>query len=192
MKEKIKEHLVVVSFLYGIIIILLMGITYFKMDTHVEFQEDEDFVVTLNNYKKEIMLLDDTNCKSTLNKLVNYIEQNNLSGSVNLKDYYNKVFYNNESILNFYREIKNTCPMITEDVAKEHNLPIMFITASIQNDEIFGKYLYQYEINMKDLYFRNISEPALTSIENKIKNEMELKLIKDVLKIVKDLDIEEE
>ena len=82
--------------------------------------------------------------------------------------------------------------MITEDVAKEHNLPIMFITASIQNDEIFGKYLYQYEINMKDLYFRNISEPALTSIENKIKNEMELKLIKDVLEIVKDLDIEEE
>lgn len=192
MKEKIKEHLVVISILYGIIIILLMGITYLKMDTHVEFQEDADFVVTLNNYKKEIMLLEDTNCKSTLNKLVDYIEQNNLSGKVNLKDYYNKVFYNNESILNFYVEIKNACPIITEEVAKEHNLPIMFITASIQNDEIFGKYFYQYEINMKDLYFRNISEPALTSIENKVKKEMELKLIKDVLKIVKDLDIEEE
>lgn len=192
MKEKIKEHLVVISILYGIIIILLMGITYFKMDTHVEFQEDTDFTLTLNNYKKEIMLLENSNCKNALNNLVNYIEQNNLSGKVNLKDYYNKVFYNNESILSFYGEIKNACPMITEDVAKEHNLPIMFITASIQNDEIFGKYLYQYEINMKDLYFRNISEPALTSIENKIKNEMELKLIKDVLKIVKDLDIEEE
>ena len=73
MKEKIKEHLVVISILYGIIIILLMGITYFKMDTYVEFQEDEDFVEILNNYKKEIMLLEDTNCKSTLNKLVNYI-----------------------------------------------------------------------------------------------------------------------
>ena len=192
MKEIIKEHLVVISILYGIVIILLMGITYFKMDKHVEFQEDTDFIVTLNNYKKEIMLLEDTNCKSTLNKLVNYIEQNNLSGKVNLKDYYNKVFYNNESILSFYGEIKDNCSMITEDVAKEHNLPIMFITASIQNDEIFGKYMYQYEINTKDLYFRNISEPALTSIENKIKNEMELKLIKDVLEIVKDLDIEEE
>ena len=187
MKEIIKEHLVVISILYGIVIILLMGITYFKMDKHVEFQEDTDFIVTLNNYKKEIMLLEDTNCKSTLNKLVNYIEQNNLSGKVNLKDYYNKVFYNNESILSFYGEIKDNCSMITEDVAKEHNLPIMFITASIQNDE-----MYQYEINTKDLYFRNISEPALTSIENKIKNEMELKLIKDVLEIVKDLDIEEE
>lgn len=185
MKEKIKEHLFIISIIYGITIIILMLITYSKMTTYIEINNNKNFTSKIDKYKQEISLLENNQCKNEITNLINFIEKTNYNKIINLKDHYNKIFYNNESILEYYSKIKNACS-ITDKKAKEYNLPTMFITASIQNDELIQRYLYQYEINIKDIYFRNISEPNLNNIENNIKKENELIIIKNILQIIKE------
>ena len=65
----------------------------------------------------------------------------------------------------------------------------MFITAVIQDEAILHRYLYQYELGFKDLYFRMIAEPNLNNTEYLIKKRTELRIISNVIEMVKERGI---
>lgn len=182
LKEKIKEHLLVISIIYGIIIILLMLFTYLKMDTNISLN-NTDISKEINKYKKQINLIENNKCKTELLNYTNYINENNFKNKTNIRSYYRKTFLSGESILTYYSKIKNSCK-ITNEKAKEYNLSTMFITATIQTDEIIQTYMYQHEIRLDDFYFRDIAEPSIIQVENQIKKENELNIIKNILKII--------
>ena len=185
MKEKIKEYLLAVTLIYGIVIVLLMIMTYTNMEEYLEFEKDNNFYEELNNYKNEVSKIENQSCKQEINNLINYIEKHNLSGKVNLKEYYNNTFHDNNYLPGYHWKINEACS-IKKRVADSEGLSMMYLTASIQNDEILQPYMYQYEIHLKDNTFRQMAEPSFLKYQQSIQNDRELNILKTTLKIVND------
>ena len=51
------------------------------------------------------------------------------------------------------------------------------IDAILKNDELFQKYIYQYELNFKDYYTRLDTEPSMESVEYNINRKSQLEII---------------
>ena len=185
MKEKIKEYLLVVSIVYGFVIVLFMTVTYFNMETYIEFEKNNDFYTKVDSYKKEVNLISNQVCKTELNNYLGFIEKHNLEGKVVLKDYFNTAIIGEEGILDYYGKIKKACSLSDESV-KENGLPSMFLAATLENDEILQKYMYQSELHLKDYNLRLIAMPSLLRHENDIKTGNELNIIRTVLEMIND------
>ena len=181
MKERIKEHLLVISIIYGIIIIALMAMTYVKMDGYIEVTTSDSFYTDLNKYRAEVANVKNESCRTEISNLIDFVNARALNGKIVLKDYY-RIALTGEGILSKYDGIKTSCS-ISKEIAEEKGLNYMFLTASLQNDEIFQKYLYQHELRLVDNYYRMITEPSMITPENNIKTGMELSIIKTLLEI---------
>lgn len=68
---------------------------------------------------------------------------------------------------------------------EKYNLPLKVMTASIQQDELFHRYYFQYEINIKDIFTRQIVEADLTNVEYTIRKGLELEVISNLIEINK-------
>jgi len=185
MKEKLKNSLIMFSIFYITIITILMFITYVNAEDTIHFEVVDNFNETLNNYKEEASSITNIDCQKYVNNLIDYVEKTNYSGDVNIKDMFNNV-YSEEILLSYYLKGKEACLQFTDENAKEYELPSMFITASIQNDEILQKYTTQYELIIKDNLVRLITEPQLVNTENNIKQNTELNIIKNIIEMVKE------
>ena len=183
--ENIKKYILFTSILYGIIIMLAMTITYFRMDTKVELNVNEkELNELLDSYSRQAENINDEMCKSTVDDLIEFVRSNNKSEVRNLSDYYYEILDTGENILNYYTRVSNSCPNITTDVLKKYDLQLLYLTASIQNDEILQKYMYQYELSIKNKSVRNISEASLIAVENNIRTKSELAIIKNTIQAV--------
>lgn len=183
MKEKIKEYLLVVSIVYGFVMVLFMTVTYFNMETYIEFEKNNDFYAKVDSYKKKVNLISNQVCKNELNNYLSFIEKHNLEGKVILKDYFNTAIIGEDGILDYYGKIKKACS-ISDKTAKEKDLSSMFLAAALENDEILQKYMYQTELHLKDYNLRLIAMPSLLKLENEIKTGNELSIIRTVLEII--------
>ena len=172
MKEKIKNIILITSITYSIIIIVAMFFTPLNMTTTIELYDNENNINELKEYKKQLATMDKNECTKVISDLITYYEATSYKGKINLKDKYNYEF--NNIYLNYYEPIKNNCNIPKED---EDKLPIKFITASIQNDELFQKYIYQYELNFKDYYTRLDTEASMESVEYNINRKSQLEII---------------
>ena len=166
MKEKIKEYLLVISIFYGIVIIALMTMTYTKMENYIEVKAPDNFYTDLSKYKTEVTKVKNESCKQEIGNLINFIESHTLNGKVNLKDYYAQLL-NGEAIAEYYSNTKTACS-ISDVTATDKGLEHMFLAATMQNDEIYQKYLYQHELSIKDVNYRMIAEPSMINNENNL------------------------
>ena len=80
--------------------------------------------------------------KDALNYVIDYYNDTSYNGSVKLNQLYSE--NKNTGFLSFYVDVKDACN-ITDEKAKELELPTTFVTAAIQHDELFQAYMYQYE-----------------------------------------------
>ena len=85
------------------------------------------------------------------------------------------------SLLEYYSKVKDSCN-ISNDEADDNRLATKFLTASIQFDEIYQSYYYQYELGLKDYLIRDISEPSLNMVEYKINRSLILEIIDFLIK----------
>ena len=88
------------------------------------------------------------------------------------------------SLLSYFLKIRENCNLDSNQ-EKKYNLPIKFITSSIQRDELYQRYYFQYELNINDIT-RLIIEPQLSGVEYQINRAMELEIISDLIKIAKE------
>jgi len=184
MKKKIKNIILYFSVFYMIIIVVLMIESYIGMNTDIiNLSVSDKNIEEINEYKNKISSLDNFACKKYLNSLVNRFEKDINREKMNLKDYYKEIT-GEDSILNYYTKDRENCEILTNDVMIKANMPIMFITASIQNDELVEDYFFQYELGFKDYKTRDLRKLSLVGVRYNIKINNELRIIEELLKIV--------
>lgn len=180
MKEKIKNVLFSISLFYSVVIVVFMCITLNNMKASIELNDSEENRNTIINYKEQLLTLEKNDCTKVIGKIIEHYEETSYTGNVNLREMYE---YDNEnSILSYYGEAKEKCAISKEDEEK-YNFPIKFMTVSIQRDEIYQPYYFQYELSIEDRPMRLIAESAISNIEYKINRDMELEIISSLIEL---------
>ncbi len=180
MKEKIKSILFIISIFYSVTIIVLMIFVTNNMVTTVELSDSKENINKLKEYKLQVNSLEDDKCTKIINKIIKHYEETSYDGKVSIKEMYEYDFDNN--LLNYYVDVKKDCN-ISEVEEKKYNLPSKFVAASIQRDEIYQRYYFQYELNFVDFYMRNIGQAFLSGVEYSINRSNILEIISNLIEI---------
>ena len=176
MKEKIKKIIFNISIFYVVIVLVLMLISYFNATTSIELVNNEENIKELNKLKKELTSLENNSCTKEISKMIEYSENTSYNGKVNLK----KVYENLDSKID-YEKLFKVC-----DVTKEEkdNLSNLFITNMVLEEELYShKYMFQYELGIKDFYSRMINESDIKSTEYNIVKKNEINIISNLIEI---------
>lgn len=179
MKNKVKSILFSFGTFYMIIVVILMLFTYCNMKTNLELSSNDEYKNELKQYKEMINNLENSKCKNYMNTLVAKVEKDISVGEISLKDYYDNMI-RNDSLLAYYAKASEECESITTEKMQEMNMPTKFLTPGIIGDEILNNYIYQYELSVLDKKTRDINETNLIPVENNIKANIELEIIKDL------------
>ncbi len=188
MKNKVKSIIFSFSAFYMIIIVVLMLFTYCNMKTNIELSSSDEYKNELKQYKEMINNIENSKCKNYMNTLVAKVEKDISVGEISLKDYYDNMI-RNDSLLAYYAKVSEECESITTEKMQEMNMPMKFLTSSILSDEMFRDYIYQYELSILDKKTRDINAANLIPVENKIKVNNELNIIKE---LIENIDWEKE
>jgi len=180
MKEKVKNGLFIISIVYSVLIIILMLITTSNLVTTVELHDSKENKSKILEYKQQLLILEQNSCTETISKIIKHYEETSYDGKVSLRDMYE--YDINNSLLSYYIKVKENCKL-SEDAEDKYNLPTKFITSSIQRDESYQRYYFQYELKLSDYFTRLIVEPSITSIEYEINRTMELEIISALIEI---------
>lgn len=180
MKKNIKNALFIISMFYSVVIIILMCVTMNNLVTEVELHDPEENKVKLLNYKEQLSNLPQNNCTAVIGELISHYEKTTYDGIVNFRELYK--YEEGKSLLSYYQKVKDGCNM-TNEMDKEYNLSMKFITSSIQWDESYQRYYFQYELKFTDYNTRLIVEPLLTNLEYEINRTMELEIISSLIEI---------
>ncbi len=174
MKENIKRVLFISSMFFSIMIVVLTILTLFNMSGTVNLSDTKDNIDELDGYKKEVLKVKNNKCRNEINNIIKYYEETSYDGDVSVKEMFDYGF--EHSLLEYYSKVKESCN-ISNDEADDNRLATKFLTASIQFDEIYQSYYYQYELGLKDKLIRDISEPSLNMVEYKINRSLILEII---------------
>lgn len=188
MKENIKNILFTISIFYSLVIIILMCVTTSNLVINVELHDSEENRIKLTEYKVELRSLPKNSCTDVIEEIIRHYEDTLYDGKVNLRKMYE--YDTTNSILSYYNKAKDKCNISEED-EKKYNLSTKFITSSIQKDEMYQRYYFQYELRIIDYFNRLIIEPATTGIEYHINRTEELEIIKALIEISSMEDVNE-
>lgn len=179
MKENIKKILFLSSVLFSIVIIFLTVFVFINVSSTVELRDSKENIKELEVYKKEVLKVKNNECRNEINNIIKYYEETSYDGDVSIKEMFDYGF--EHSLLEYYSKVKDSCN-ISNDEADDNRLATKFLTASIQFDEIYQSYYYQYELGLKDYLIRDISEPSLNMVEYKINRSIILEIIDFLIK----------
>ena len=189
MKEKIKNMLLPVSIFYVVMVVILMVFRINNFVTTLELIDSEGNKNKLNEYKEDLSRLDKNDCTNLIGSIIKHYEETSYDGMVKIKDMHD--YDMNNGFLNFYLKLKEVCPF-TEEILNEYNLPVKFVTTSIQRDELYQRYYFQYELSFVDTYMRDIVAASLNNIEYNINRGSELEIIKNLIQIYSEGEINNE
>lgn len=184
-KKNIRTGLLFVSIFYIVSVVGLMIINFCLSKSNVELHDSDDNVKKIKELRQEALALEVNSCTIVINDMITYYEKTSYDGKVNLKEMYDMLNSENISFLEYYLQIKEHCGL-TDAEREKYDYPHLFMTAVIQNEAMLQRYLYQYELGFKDLYFRMIAEPNLNNTEYLIRKRAELKAISNVIEMVKE------
>ena len=180
MKEKLKNILFIVSSFYSMVVVIFMLIVSSNLSDTIELQDLEENKSKLNEYKQQLANLEQNSCTEVINKIIEQYEKTSYDGEVSLREMFEYDFDN--SLLSYYIGVKDNCNLDSNQQEK-YNLPIKFITASIQRDELYEKYYFQYELKLSDYSNRLIIEPLISNVEYQINRGMQLEIISNLIEI---------
>ena len=185
MKKDIRTGLLFVSIFYVVAIVFLMIMNFCLSTSSIELHDSDENVKKIKELRREALALEVNKCSVVINDMITYYEKTSFDGDVNLKEKYDMLNQENVSFLEYYLQIKEHCGL-TDEERDKYDYPHLFMTAAIQNEAMLQRYLYQYELGFKDLYFRMIAEPNLNNTEYLIRKRAELKAISSVIEMVKE------
>ncbi len=182
--KNIKTIILHFGVFYMILIVVLMMISYFDMPTNnIELTVNDDYVKQINDYKNKVSSLEDSSCKDYLNSVINRFEKDIRKENIDVKEYYEEA-HGDDNILSYYPKGIEKCNILTQESMIKEDMPVLFLTASIQHDELIEDYIYQYELGFKDYKTREINETSLFYVRNNIKLKNELKIIDKLINII--------
>lgn len=189
MKENIKKMIVGSFIFYCTTIVILMLFNYNNAVVEILVSDTELNMQTLNNYKKQVQLLEKNECTEVISALIDYYEKFSYDTSVNLKEIYDYDMENGG--LRFFSEAREKCNLSDDDIV-EYDLIQKFMSYVISGEHFYQKYMFQYEISLKDIGTRRIGESALDNIDYSINQKTKLEIIDNLLEIYNERMVEHE
>lgn len=181
MRDKIKSLIFIISMAYSIVIIVLMLYSYSTSINTIEFNDNEDNIKLLNNYKEKLANIEASTCKNSINELINHYEKTSFNGNVNLKEkYLGEVEI---GIIKYAPSIIKECNLSDTD---RSTMALKMLTSSIQFDEVIETLKFQYEIRIPDLNNRSMMETSLNPIRYNINRKNQLDIIEMLIDNLKE------
>jgi len=187
MKEKLsaKNVISVILCSYMIIVVLVMLLNYFTVVKSIELHDTPENIELLESYKKEVDKISNESCRKNVYALINKYEKTSYDGEISLQDYYKGEIQNGGAVLNYFSKIKDACDISEEEIEK-YNLKELFLSSAIQFDQIAEKYVFQYELHIKDYYLREVLSVQLFPAEYLIQRNGMLSIISSIIELERD------
>ncbi|MGM9878503.1 MAG: hypothetical protein ACI31R_00520 [Bacilli bacterium] len=188
MREKIKLMLFGAFIFY---VVLVVGLIIYTGSNHEDsfeiFESDSDLIRAqkLNSYKEKLATMENNTCTTFIKELIDYYEKTDFKGKVTYQDYYNQMVRANDEnsvFFNFFEKAEKSCNL-NEKQKEEYNFSYLVLAGSIQIDEIMKNYYYDYELNLEDKYFRDLSAVYFIKYQNNINRESILIIISNLIEI---------
>lgn len=177
---KNKKYIFIIACVYMIIVTLSALINLNNSVSYVYLKDSKENKASLEKLKNQTKKVNNEKCRNAINQLINKYEDTSYNDKVNLKELYNE----NPTYLLLYMTIKKDCK-ITKKEEKDYNLPSLLLNAQIDDEKLFQNYMFQYELNFKDTYSREMLEIDLIQIQYKLQRETLLHSISHLLEIEK-------
>ena len=187
MKEKVKNILYGGSVIYSITVIVLMMISLLNSVTTLELSDNEERKSQINQYKQEILTMENKECATVINNMIDFYEKTSYAGEVKLKDIYNYFINDVGGYLLFYGEVRDNCNLKEEDM-KDNYLPSKFVNISVGIDKLLNTYNFQYELTIKDYLTHQSMGIETLNVEYGIRKNNELEIISTIIKLSKEGD----
>lgn len=185
MKEKIKLMLLGAFILYAIGTIGLIINNGSNYNDTFYINNNPEFTKKITLYKQKLSKMENNSCNNSISKLITYYEKTNYSGNVKYSTI-NKLIFNNSKnytlLSSNYESIKKACKLNDERIEK-YNFDYLFLSGSIQFDEIIKDNNFAYELSFKDSSFRAIAEPNVANYEYEINRNATLTIISNLIEI---------
>lgn len=179
MKKNIKELLLYGMIGYFSLVIILMIFNMFNMTKEISLNIKADNKTKFTELKERVNQLEESSCKNVLNDMVNTYETTNYYGTVSLNEVYD-YYRNGQSFLQFYTQIKEKCN-ISDAAMEGYGLPNEMINSILYMEDIIPKYMFEYEINLKDNFIREIAESDSMNLKYNASKTSQLKIIEVLL-----------
>ena len=167
------------SISYIIIFSILTINTLGNVKETIDFGPDDNYSNKIQNLKIAINKIEDLNCKDNLNNLLQVYENTNFIGNVNLKNIY-KTLNELDFLTSNYFKVINNCQIEQETLDK---LEPYMLNSSFIYESIINKYLFQYELSLKDKYERIINETKFTNTQFRMNKLQELDIITKIIEV---------
>jgi len=185
MKEKIKNILYGGSVFYTITVIILMLISLLNSVTTLELNDNKERKLQITQYKQEILTMENKECATVINNMIDFYEKTSYTGEVKLKDMYNYFINDVDGYLHFYGEVRDNCNLKEEDM-KDNYLPSKFVNISVGIGKLLNTYDFQYELSIKDYLSHQSMDIETLNLEYGIRKSNELEIISTVIKLSKE------
>ena len=148
----------------------------------LELTDSSENMVKINEFKKEINDLQESSCKTLLNEMIKAYEKTSFDGIVEYKDIYD-IYWNGISFLSFYEDIIQDCN-ISKEKMQSMNMPYYVLNSTSFVDNLVSKKMFDYEIGIKDKFFRESAETNRIGLDYKLSKQSEIIMIENILKTI--------
>lgn len=179
MKEKIKIFIFNSFIFYVIIIIILTIVNMLNFISEIELNNNDENNSKIIVLEDRVNKLENSACKSLLKEMINTYNETSYDGIVKLSEFYN-VYWNGTSILQFYNQIEEKCNINNEEM-KNIDLHRESLNSVLYIENLVGKHMFQYEINLIDNYMHEIGEANTINMQYQLSKASELKIIENIL-----------
>lgn len=160
---------------YIFIILILLGINFINRTNAITFQSYNEYEENIKLIDSRVANLEDNDCTIAIQRLVKKSKDTYFVGKLSLKDMEKQISLNDEYWLSIYGDVKKLCNVDNEDIDD------YVLSASLVYEDIRDAYMFNYELSFTDFENRELSQPMLISIKNKIRKDMEIKTIISIL-----------
>lgn len=167
--------------LITIIIIFIVSIVIipFNRSEMIYIKNIDSYSKKITILKNEILELEDSSCKSSLNDMLIRINETNFKDKVTIEKYYKAYYKDNVSFINLYENILNECNLENNDDIYMDVLIQMIFPNSIKE-----KYLLSHELILKDYSSRSALTKSSSETGTYITKTKELNILKDLIEEV--------
>ena len=138
-----KYVLLGVFIMFIIIFIINIVSSCINSNRTIHIKSYDGYDKTRESLSTKINKVKNTDCKNSLNNMLNRIDDNNISGNIKIKDYY-EVFYKDDlTFLDYYQEAVETCNV------KNDQIYIKAMSALLYPNQIKEEYNHSYELHVK-------------------------------------------
>lgn len=170
-----KRILFYFSIAFMIITLSLAIINLTTRTSKINFERYESYEKNIKVLENKVSTYEDSNCILNIKELIKKSKDTYFVGSLTLKEIHNKIVQNDEIWLSIYGRARKNCGIDNEEVDDYALTTVMFY------EELLQKSSFNYEFKLPDFENHILTDTSLTSMENRIRKDMEIKTIESLL-----------